>query len=197
MAGTLLGSDQIRKLNSMFPLLVAHLKELLAADHTGYGLMKVHMMVESFDSDEMSRIFRELSFISPKEKLALIRAAVYEAMASAPELFVTPKVDLVFVPKDATKPAEVVQTFNPPQFKLNVNRSTDFHGQAPADTPAPAPVVTSTHTPKINAALEAGKVEQTAQTEKLNAAVAKLRAVNTPIEIPVVPEDATLPQVEE
>lgn len=212
MSGSLLGPDQIRKINAALPKLVVHIRALLAADHTAVGLMRAHLMVESFDSDEMFKVFQELSFISPREKLALVRAAIYELMAKEPGLFVSPLtlvVDSTVAETVLVKP-ETTKVFSPPQFKLNVATSNAAES-AKTDT-KPTPIVTSTHTPKIAEAIKAGDKEQKEQTiqlheaaieavrkteeqqEKLNAAVAKLRAVNTPIEIPVVPEDATIPQ---
>lgn len=195
MAGSLLGPDQVKKVNAAFPQLVAHLRSLLAADHTGVGLMRVHMAVESFDSDEMARIFRELSFISPKEKLALVRAAVYEIMATQPALFVAPEFYGVGPAEEAiadVKAAveERAKRFTPPQYKLNVNKSEAFTGQRPADTPAPAPVVTSTHTPKVAEALRAGEAAKAEQQAKIDAAVAKLREASAPKAAEVVSEDA-------
>lgn len=183
MAGSLLGPDQIRKVNAAFPALVEHLRALLTADHSGVGLMRVHVQVESFDSDEMAKIFRDLSFISPLEKRALVRAAIYELIAKEPLLFLTP----TFVAPTATPADEIrnqaianVATFTPPQFKINVNKAEDFHGQKPADSPAPAPVVTSTHTPKVTSQLVEGAKQAAAQQEKMDAAVAKLREASAP-----------------
>lgn len=194
MAGSLLGPDQVRKVNSAFPALVAHIRALLAADHTGVGLMRVHVQVESFDSDEMARIFRELSFISPLEKKALVRAAIYELLAKEPALFVSPEVLDVksTVAETVLVKPEPLKTFTPTQFSLNVATSNAAE-VAKTDT-KPTPIVTSTHTPKVATQLEAGEKEKKAQQAKIDAAVAKLREVNTPkpIEIPVVPEDATL-----
>lgn len=182
MAGSLLGPDQIRKINATFPTLVAHVRSLLAADHTGVGLMRVHCMVETFDSDEMSRIFRELSFISPKEKLALVRAAIYELTVTDTELFVSPEAPV----KPVTEiNARLVQSmtvqpkvFTPPQFKLNAAVS-DAAEIAKTDT-KPEPVVTSTHTSLVATQVKAGAEEQKAQQSKLDAAVAKLRESSAP-----------------
>lgn len=181
MSGSLLGPDQVKKINAAFPALVTHIRELLVADKTGVGLMRVHLMVETFDSDQMFKVFQELSFISPKEKLALVRAAIYEVMALDPLAFVSPEV----VRPAATPAAEVrnaavdaVKVFSPPQFKLNVATSNAAES-AKTDT-KPTPIVTSTHTPKIAESIKAGDVEQKAQQSKLDAAVAKLREASTP-----------------
>lgn len=184
MAGSLLGPDQVKKVNAALPRLVDHIRTLLAADHTAVGLMRVHMMVESFDSDAMFKVFQELSFISPREKLALVRAAVYELMAREPELFVSPE---AFIPSATIAEAVLVKpepaVFSPPQFKLNVATS-NANETAKTDT-KPTPIITSTHTPKIVEALKAGDEAQKAQQAKLDAAVAKLRASNTPVEVGV------------
>lgn len=181
MAGTLLGPDQVKKINATFPALVAHIRELLSKDHTGVGLMRVHAMVESFDSDVMSKIFRDLSFISGKEKLALVRAAVYQVMASEPALFVAPESLSVVAyalseTQSMTPKVPEVKEFTPHQFKLNLNKTESFHGERPADTPPPAPVVTSTHTSIVANRLEAGKKAEAAQTEELAEKVAEVRA---------------------
>lgn len=184
MAGSVLGPDQIKKLNGLYPALVAHVRELLQKDHSGVGLMRVHRMVESFDSDEMARIFRELSFISGQEKLSLVRAAIYQLMAQEPSLFIAPTPGfLVTVAPEAsrvTAPAEKVFT---PGFKLNVNRAADIHGQTPADIDGRDPKVTSTMAPHIAKAaemLKAGDVQQkehaVAVTEAAKEAVARVQA---------------------
>lgn len=198
MAGSLLGPDQVKKLNGLFPALVAHVRELLNKDHSAFGLMKVHCMVESFDTDEMARIFRELSFISPKEKLALVRAAIYELMASEPALFVSPATAAITVAPEASRHSAPAEVPFVPGFKLNINKTEAFHGQRPADTPPPAPI--TIHTPKAAEMLKAGDVQQRehaiAVTEaskeavvrdqaKYDAAIAKLRAAAEPEVAPV------------
>lgn len=119
MAGSILGPDQVRKVNEAFPRLLAHIQSLLNVDHSAVGLMKVHAMVESFDSDQMALIFKELSFIMPAEKKALVRAAIYQIMSETPQVFVSdyaadasvkPAAPVVFVPT----------TYTPPPFRLNV-----------------------------------------------------------------------------
>lgn len=149
MAGSVLSPDQVARLNAAYPRLVAHVRSLLQQDHTGYGLMKVHLMVESFDSDEMAAFFRDISFISPKERTALVRAAIYELIVTDTALFAA-------IPGEAPaeRPApkaevEAPKTFTPPQFRLNVNKAEGFHGERKADTPAPKSIVTSTHTPTV------------------------------------------------
>lgn len=179
----MLGPDQVKKLNGLYPALVSHIRELLRKDHTGVGLMRVHVMVESFDSDEMARIFRELSFISSREKVALVRAAIYELMALEPSLFVSPKVAEIPLPPVASRVTAPVEKPYVPGFKLNVNRASDIHGQAPADVDGRDPKVTSTlspHTAKAAEMLKAGDVQQADQQAKLDAAVAKLRVATQP-----------------
>lgn len=202
MAGTLLGPDQVRKLNAAYPALVAHIRTLLVADHSPVALMRVHVMVETFDSDQMAAIFREISFISPFEKRALVRAAIYELMAWEPALFIAPAIGIdLAVPGAersviAVKPTggPVVMAEYKPSFTLNINKAESFHGQKPSDTPPPAPVVTSTHTSKSAAMLEEGKKQATDQQAKLDAAVAKLREASTPkpIDVMATPEDVNL-----
>ena len=180
MSGSLLGPDQIRKVNQAYPALVDHIRTLLAADHTGVGLMRVHMMVESFDSDFMASLFRDLSFISPYEKKALVRAAIYQLVAKEPALFIAPDAIVVKASiADTVLVKDEPKLFTPPQFKLNVNRAEEFHGQESKDTPAPAPIVTSTHTSKVADMVNKGD---------------KYQEASKPIAIPVVPEDAVIPQ---
>lgn len=204
MAGSVLGPDQVKKLNGLFPALVAHIYSLLLKDNSGVGLMRVHRMVESFDSDEMARIFRELSFISGQEKLALVRAAIYQLMVQYPSLFCAPTVAEVALPPVAsrvTAPAEVAFV---PGFKLNVNKAADLHGQAPADIDGRDPKVTSTMAPHVAKAaemLKAGDVQQKEHAiavseaaieavarvqAKHDAAMAKLRAATTPEVVPPI-----------
>lgn len=198
MAGSVLGPDQIKKLNGLYPALVAHVRELLQKDHSGVGLMRVHRMVESFDSDEMARIFRELSFISGQEKLSLVRAAIYELMATDPSLFVSPKVETIALAPVASRVTAPVEVPFVPGFKLNVNKAADLHGQAPADIDGRDPKVTSTMAPHIAKASEMLKAGDEQQKEhaiavseaaieavarvqaKHDAAMAKLRAATTP-----------------
>jgi hypothetical protein len=173
MSGSVLGPDQVKKVNAAFPALVAHLRGLLEKDHSGVGLMRVHCQVESFDSDEMARIFRDLSFISPKEKLALVRAAIYQLIALDPLLFVAPEVAVEEMSSKRPVEPEAPKTFTPPPFKLNVNVSEAVE-IAKKDT-KPTPKVTSTHTPKIANNLEAGKKEQKAADLARAAEVEEIR----------------------
>lgn len=182
MAGTLLAPDQIRRLNAAFPALVNHLRSLLAADHTGYGLMRVHSQVESFDSDEMVAIFREVNFISPLEKKALVRAAIYELMAAEPELFVSPVAPIVVkagmpIDADALRAGPGKLEVFTPNFKLNIAKS-GAEEVAKTDTkPTPPPPTSTAVAPKtVSDRIVEGNKEQKAVADKLSAAVAKLRA---------------------
>lgn len=188
MAGTVLSPNQIQKINTSYPALVEHLRSLLLADHSGYGLMRVHSQVESFDSDRMVAIFHEIGFISPLEKKALVRAAIYELMAAAPELFVSPAAlaqaaKLEFdntVPKGGV-PAGVFT----PNFKLNIARSNAEEAAKTDTVPTPPPPTSTVVAPKtVSERIVEGNKEQTAQKTKLDAAVAKLRESSVPTPAP-------------
>ncbi len=172
---SLLAVDQIARINAAFPSLVDHIRSVLAKDHTAVGLMYVHCKVESFNTDKLALIFQEFSFLSPVEKKALVRAAIYHLMASEPELFKASVPAIAPVVRPTAVTAEQPKAFTPPQFKLNVNRASDFHGQAPADVSVAKPVVTSTHTSKVAKMVNEGSEQSAAETERLNAAVQEIR----------------------
>lgn len=181
MAGSVLGPDQVKKINAVFPTLVSHLRSLLAADHTGVGLMRVHSQVETFDSDEMSRIFRELSFISPKEKLALVRAAIYELIAREPASFISPEVEPMqkAVNEIRNTAVEAAKVFTPTQFKLNVATSGAAE-IAKTDTVPTPPPATSTHASIVAKRVEEGNKRMSDHAEKLEAAAKKFREESAP-----------------
>lgn len=123
MSGSVLGQDQINKVNALYVTLLAHVRALLAADRTPYGLMKVHFLVEGLDSTEMHRIFSQLTFLSPTEKRALVRAAIYDILTASPGDL---KADISAVPvtvdttaKESVTGSVLAKEFAPPQFRLN------------------------------------------------------------------------------
>lgn len=142
MAGSILGRDQVDKINAAYPELLAHIRTLLAADRSAAGLMKVHVLTEYLDTTELARIFTGLSFISPAEKRALVRAAIFEVGNTNADTMVAYQPTLPAT--STTLLPEVAKAFNPPQFKLNVNKASDIKGDAAKDTPPPAPVITNT-----------------------------------------------------
>lgn len=186
MAGSILGQDQVKKLNALFPALVAHIRALLAADHSAFGLMKVHVMVESFDSDAMAALFREVSFISPFEKKALVRAAIYQLLASEPGLFSQSWFEgqpIVPTADKGSGPVEL-KSFTPAAFKLNV-ATTNANETAKTDS-KPEPKVTSTLVPHVSNVVERvaeGRKEQSEAQAKRDVAVAKLREAAAPVAV--------------
>lgn len=123
MSGSVLGQDQINKINALYITLLAHVRALLAADRTPYGLMKVHFLVEGLDSTEMHRIFSQLTFLSPTEKRALVRAAIYDILTASPGDL---QADISGVPviaddnrKESVTTTVLDKQFTPPAFRLN------------------------------------------------------------------------------
>lgn len=188
MAGSILGADQVAKVNDAYPRLLRHLSDLLSADMSAYGLMKVHFLTEYLDTTELAAIFAGLTFLSPAEKRALVRAAIYDILAhrdwkttDVPETYGN------FIENtDGRIEKREEATFTPPAFKLNVNTASDFHPRA-ADINVAAPKVTSTHTSKVAQDVEAANKRMTEHQAKLDAAVAKLRASTQPKPIDIAP----------
>lgn len=141
--GLVYGQDQIKKVNFVYRGLYAHVKTLIREGAEGFELMQAHTMAEYLDTPELSRLFREVPFLSPAEKRALVRSAIFDVSLGR-ELppVEDPNTDQAGVRR--VEPAAPLEKFTPPAFSLNVNRSEAFHGKAPADTPAPAPIVTNT-----------------------------------------------------
>lgn len=187
MAGSILGRDQVDKINSAYPALVAHIRALLAADQSAAGLMRVHVLTEYLDTTELAKIFSGLSFISPAEKRALVRAAIFEVLDSG-SLKAIPTIALPAVGGTTNQSAGVsgTQTFNPPQFKLNVNRAADIKGDAAQDTPPPAPVITNTAgtiAQKVQDMKNRGADEAKAVQLERDIAVAHLRQAAAPVPV--------------
>lgn len=175
MSGSILGKDQVARIDTAYPAIVAHVRALLSADRTPTGLMRVHALVEALDSDGLYKIFRDLSFISPVEKRALVRAAIFEVAVVQGQDFKSVEVESHKpTPAEVAAKAEngpvVAKSFTPPQFSLNVNKASAVHGQKPADTPPPAPVVTSTHRSTVAAKVAEANVSMKAEAERLGTA---------------------------
>lgn len=187
MAGSILGADQVARLNAAYPALVAHIRALLGADRTPAGLMRVHVLTEYLDTTELARIFSGLSFISPAEKRALVRAAIFDVLVAPATSGGTLEIPQFPAGGTATfgmaesKPVGAVplKEFTPPGFKLNVTKSEGFTGQRPADTPPPAPIVTNTKgtvSNKVEAMRLEGSKQEAEQQAALDKAADEVRA---------------------
>jgi hypothetical protein len=127
MSGTVLGQDQINKVNLLYGRLYSHIKEVLTTTATPFEKMKAYLAVEYLNTTELARIFEQLPFISPAEKRALVRAAIDDVRLGA---------DLPEMPVDATPTdnagvtakveAPAPQKFTPPPFRLNA-ATTESH----------------------------------------------------------------------
>lgn len=118
MSGTVLGQDQIDKINALYTKLVAYTKNLLVEDASAYDKMRTYLAMEYLNTTELSQIFMQLPFISPAEKRALVRAAIDDVrhgVEIAPVEIV--ETDNAGVVKKAEP--EAPKTFTPAPFKLN------------------------------------------------------------------------------
>ena len=124
MAGTILGQDQITKVNVAYVSIHGHIKKLIESAKDSVELMHVHFIVDHIDTPELSAIFRELPFLSPDERRALVRMAIYDTVA---------KRDVISVEAAKTDQAGVKVTagpiplsvFKPAAFNLNVATTGD------------------------------------------------------------------------
>jgi hypothetical protein len=118
MSGTILGKDQIDKVNALYGRLYAHVKALLAKDGTAFERLKVYMLTEFLNDDELARIFEELTFLAPIEKKILVRMAITEAHQNKDvPLVEAPRTDNAGVVKRVEP--EAPKVFTPPPFRLN------------------------------------------------------------------------------
>lgn len=124
MAGSILGRDQIIKVNQLYPRIYAEVKRLADLAVTPYEVMNVHFLLEHHDTTELFQVFQELSFLSPREKEALMRAAIFDVLLKhAPTQVAAPVTDNAGV---TVVPGPIPLTvYAPPQFKLNVATTTD------------------------------------------------------------------------
>ena len=127
MSGTILGQDQITKVNNLYNQLYSHIKNVLTSTATPFEKMKAYLAVEYLNTTELARIFEQLPFISPAEKRALVRAAIDDVRLGTelPAIPVyTPNTDNAGVEKK-----EVLSPptkFSPPPFRLNA-ATTESH----------------------------------------------------------------------
>ena len=127
MSGTILGQDQINKVNVLYGQLYSHIKEILTVTATPFDKMKSYLAVEYLNTTELAKIFEQLPFISPAEKRALVRAAIDDVRLGVN----LPEVSVNATPVDnagvaAKVEAPVPQKFTPPPFRLNV-ATTEAH----------------------------------------------------------------------
>jgi hypothetical protein len=124
MAGSILGKDQIAKLNAYYPAVYKHIKGLVDGAKDAADLMHVHFLVDHIDTPELSAIFRELPFISPDERRALVRMAIYDTITKREVGDVAiPNTDHAGAPVKAEP--EALKEFKPAQFNLNVAATSD------------------------------------------------------------------------
>jgi len=124
MSGTVLGTDQINKINALYGQLYAHVKATLGATSTPFEKMRAYLAVEYLNTTELAAIFEQLPFISPAEKRALVRAAIDDVrLGTEVEATPAPVTDNAGVVK--TDAPEAPQRYSPPPFKLNVVTTFD------------------------------------------------------------------------
>jgi hypothetical protein len=124
MSGTVLGQDQINKVNALYGQLYSHVKAILTNTSTPYDKMKAYLAVEYLNTTELAAIFEQLPYISPAEKRALVRAAIDDVRLGTEVIIEnTPATDNAGVVKTDTP--EAPQRYSPPPFKLNVITTLD------------------------------------------------------------------------
>lgn len=123
MSGTVLGKDQVDKINALYAKLVAHIKGLLTKNASAYEKMVVYTAIEYLNTTELAEIFSKLPFISPAEKRALVRAAIDDVrhgVKVAPvSIAETDNAGVVKVEGPVAAAA-----FTPPAFKINAATTT-------------------------------------------------------------------------
>ena len=126
MAGSILGRDQIAKVNASYYAIYTHVKSLVEKAVTPIELMYVHFLLEHHDTTELFHIFQELSFLSPAEKNALMRMAIFDVLLKQePIKIAIPPTDAAGVVK--TTGAIPLSVYTPPAFKLNPATTGDHH----------------------------------------------------------------------
>jgi hypothetical protein len=83
MAGSVLGGDQIKNVNDSYPQLIQYFKKTFDTNRTPFDRMKMHFLTENLDTEFLWQFFRPLSFLSPAEKRALIRSAIFDVLQPA------------------------------------------------------------------------------------------------------------------
>lgn len=152
MAGTLLGKDQVLKVNATYAALLEHIKALLEFSAEPVHQMRVHFLTEYMDTPELGKIFAALPFLSPAEKRALVRVAIFDALLKKERATVTaPTMDNAGVIVNAGP--EVLKEYRPPQFNLNVATADAVKVEI---SPTPP---TEIHTPIIKAEVQAPLIQ--------------------------------------
>lgn len=148
MAGSILGKDQIAKVNSLYAKIHSHIANLIGGAPSPIELMRVHVLTEHLDTTELSTIFMELPFLSPAEKRALVRTAIFDVLVNGT---VGLPLDIPAISPLSEKRVvtEVAHTFTPPAFKLNV-ATVEAHQQAQTIVEAPAVPQTPTVLTKLS-----------------------------------------------
>jgi len=143
MAGSILGADQVARINTAYPRLLRHIGELVSVDNSPYGLMKVHFLTEFLDTTELASIFMGLSFLAPAEKRALVRAAIFDVLRKDDRHFYSLDngTSSGYQTHGAVTSSVPLKTFTPPQFNLNVTTVEALKEEkAPAEDPLDRPV---------------------------------------------------------
>ena len=142
MAGSILGKDQIAKVNASYFLIYGHIKTLVEKSATPYELMNIHFLLDHHDTTELFNIFKDLSFLSPSEKNALVRAAIFDVLLKREPVQVDARqTDAAGVTRVAG--AVPLTVYSPPQFKLNVTTTGATQVVVPPTPP------TEAHTPIV------------------------------------------------
>jgi hypothetical protein len=181
MAGSILGADQVRKVNESYPRIVAHIRDLFTKDQTPAGLMRMHFLTEYLDTTELATVFAGLPYLSPAEKRALVRAAIFDVLMGRVEGVTVTADPLV----NDRKPSlgdqaqahydKEMKTFTPARLVATVNTTAAFQGDRPADPPAPAPTEQTVHTPNVGSRLAKGAEQAKAEQLKRDSAAKEIR----------------------
>jgi hypothetical protein len=92
---------------------------LITSAQDAVELMHVHFTVDHIETPELAAIFRDLPFLSPDERRALIRMAIFDTITrKEPAVVEAPKTDNAGVV--VTDGPVKLSVYNPPAFKLNV-----------------------------------------------------------------------------
>jgi hypothetical protein len=152
MAGTLLGKDQILKVNATYLAIFEHIKMLLEFSNEPVHQMRVHFLTEYMDTPELGKIFAALPFLSPAEKRALVRVAIFDVLLKKePFKVAAPVTDNAGVVVNAGP--ETLKEYRPAQFNLNVATADAVKVEV---SPTPP---TEAHTPIVRPTVQAPLVQ--------------------------------------
>jgi hypothetical protein len=119
MAGTLLGKDQVLKVNATYKSLFDHIKALLEFSNEPVHQMRVHFLTEYMDTPELAKILSVVPFLSPAEKRALVRVAIFDVLLKK-EPYTVEAVPTDNAGVAITNGPVALKEFKPAQFNLNV-----------------------------------------------------------------------------